>query len=172
MAEERDDGITYLPTGMVRLVLDDQEVMLRRPKLRELKALRELFQEHSDQNVMASHMAQAQVSAIDDAWRARDEQLEAAIDQATGDTRTELLQERARALAEARTEKRQITRALDPELEALRAAWLAEAVSTLGVKGDLPGDWEDLPAWCMDDTVAVNLLNHWTTVPSGSGPSR
>lgn len=170
MAEnaEQDEGIYPMPSGMVRLEIDGTTIMLRRLKIGELKALREDMQQQTDQQIVDSHQAQAEMEAIQLDWEEADAEVAKAIAEASGADRAELLLKRATMLADSRTAKLTISRKLDPVVEGRRIDWLRKVVEVASISGALP---DELPAWCASDDVALRLLNHWITVPSGSGPS-
>lgn len=164
-----DEGVHPLPNGMCRLVIDGHTIMLRRVTIGELKRLREAHQQSLDMQVARSHEAQARSQSIQEAWEAQDAALEERAAAVSGADRAELQLARATALAACRTDRMAVSRSLDPLIEEAQIGWLTEAIHVAGIGAPaLPDEW---PAWCASADVAVTILNHWVTVPSGSGPS-
>lgn len=169
-----DDGITYLPNGMVRLVVDGVEIMLRRIKLGELKQLVEQLHMNNDRITARTSVEFAKQRTI----RARldrlhdtlQDQIDVATEAEDWDHVGQLELERAEQTAKLRQEDMAIGRETNRFADDVRFEWLRDVVSTLAVKGDvsLP-DGDEVPGWLMDPTVPAKLIEHWRSVPSGSG---
>lgn len=165
-ADATFQALNLLPNGMVRLNLDeDGEVMLRRPKIGELRALMESLAEHNDAILAHSHRMQARQEEYRAEWsRLDDEGWEPDAD--TVEERIEQREERHARVAELRRLDREAGRASERFSDEQAYDWLREVVDTLGIGDPLP---DDPPGWLASPQLPHRLTNHWRTVPSAPG---
>ncbi len=145
--------VTYLPSGKIRLLIDDRTIVLRRPKMGEFRSLRELFYEAQDeqrQNLLDRISAEAQ-----DAQEAQD--AEAANDHEARMAAVKRSMERASDL-----------RRETSEAESAYLSWSRRAVETLGGVTLEQAD-EDLPLYFATGTFVNAVQQHWMVCPLPSG---
>lgn len=156
---EIPEGLELRKDGTIVLHLDDengrnQRVQLRRPKMKELRRLRETEWEIADeiraftaplQDAVDAHLAEHDLDPGDSI----------ALTKAS----TQVLRT-MRDLMRDRDQKG-VVRA-----EELRGPWAAEAIETLS---DTRIDEDDLPPWCFGADFASALITHWLSVPTRRG---
>lgn len=175
--EPRGDDLTLLPNGMIRLVFDDREILLRRPTIGELRARRESLHLLNDE--LARRAAEAQ--AVDEARRriaaSKVEKVSARIEEALDADELDeaaverLYAEKATILSETSQADRTSGRDLNDWIEARRLSWAAATISGLALGGDVGLGEDELPSWITDAGFAPKVIGHWRTVPSRSGGS-
>lgn len=156
------DGFTFERDGTVTVHLDDGDRTIRRPKVGELRRLREA---HTGLQRAKRHERQAMNERVADVQR-RIEALPP-TDADTPGRRSELLHE-----AEAEGEGF-IDFVYGQNIGWARLAFdggqhHGEHVAGLADK-PLPDNDDDLPAWFLDAGLPAALLNHWTTAPPPRG---
>lgn len=153
------EGLELRKDGTVVLHLDDdngrgQRTQLRRPKMKELRRLREEEWEIADE--IRAFMAPLQ-QAVDDHLQR--------VGINVGD---------AKSLADASTDDLRILRDLQRDRdqkstvrsEDLRGPWAIGVIDLLGGK---QVEEDDLPPWAFTSDFAAQLLTHWVTVPTRRG---
>lgn len=165
-ADATFQALNLLSNGMVRLNLDDAgEVMLRRPKIGELRTLMESLAEHNDAIMAHSHERQAEQEEYRAEWSRLDEE----DWEPQGDTAEERIierKERHARIAELRHLDRQAGRVSERFSDDHAYAWLVEVVDALGIGDPLP---DDPPGWLASPQLPARLTRHWRTVPSAPG---
>lgn len=153
------DGFSPEPDGTVTIQLDDGPRRLRRPKVGELRRLKDRFRDAVDgiQATAQRVRVQGASNAQERAGLPLDESDEAA---------------RMR-LDELKHEDRTLVQELEAAKEAAALSWLrfvfeggdhyGEHVNGLADK-PLPVD-DDLPAWFLNIDAGRALLDHWQTAP-------
>lgn len=154
-ADEARELVELVGSGWVRMHIGGRRYRLRRPFFGELRTLRMLYAEVSDEISARSFEAQelgreieAEGKAIDD-----DEGLDASA------RATQVRKLRARSLAAGRN--------LTDAAEDLRLGWWTAAFETLNVDG-VPG-LEQWPGWIVDHTLPDKVLQHWRSAPLDRG---
>lgn len=147
--ELRKDG-----TIVVHLDVDDgknERIQLRRPKMKELRRLRETEWEIADE------------------MRAFSEPLQDAVDNyitANGIDVTDLTSIPTELLRGLRDLQRDRDQKTIMRSEELRGPWAAEVIELLGGKRV---EEDDLPPWAFSPMFAAEVLGHWLTVPTRRG---
>lgn len=155
--------VVFRPDGTVWLQFDRGLVRLRRPKLRELRVLREELQA-----ILDVHNAAAEglrVGLIEDAQR----ELEW-LGIVNGDTATH--EERAAASTEIVAQKaarRASNLDWSVHQEDDYAGWVQRVIAELAMAGSAPADNDELDAYMAQQSFVLKLVEHWQTVPLGSG---
>lgn len=146
------------PNGTVvcRIVDPDgnsRPIRLRRPFLGELRTVRAALDEVNDETRAQLEELAERGRAIDEARTAEKLDGEAA--------RTRAREDRATGLAMGR----EVSAAVDK----LRIDWWRTVFGLLAMNGDLPDDDDHLPAWFVDPNAMGRVIDHFRTVPFGSG---
>lgn len=169
------DDMNLLPSGMVRLAFDGSEIMLRRPKIGELRELRELLNEINDEVSRRSAEVQGTGEANRRIGQTKVDRINAAIEEALAadpvdeDAVNRLVAERSEIMARTAQTDRDGGRTLIGFSNDRRAEWLAKAVEILAIRGTMPDDRDEWPTWSVAADLAPTIVNHWRTVPSRSG---
>jgi hypothetical protein len=153
------DGFTSEPDGTVTIRLDDGVRRLRRPKVGELRRLKDRYRDELDAiQSVAEHV--------------RSEGAHIAIERA-GLPIAESDEGSRMRLDELKHEERNLLRALNEAKEGAALSWLrfafeggehyGEHVNGLADK-PLPVD-DDLPSWFLSLEAGRSLLDHWQTAP-------
>lgn len=139
------EGLELHKNGTVTVVLDNDRIVLRRPKMGEFRKLRELL--HANQDTlyeMADEAGLLRASIVTEG------------EEATSP-------ENAARLQRARRMEREMTR----RTEDLNLGWMRETLALLG-GGTVPAD-DDLPLWMADGSAITTLIGHWRSVPLARG---
>lgn len=153
--DEQDvqEGLDLRANGTVHLWLDGEKHRLRRPRAREFRKLREMFQEIADEITdMSEEAGEFERRLITRLEQARE------TDPA------------ARPTAEERAEDRQIGRRMTERTETLMFGWWSGVLAELRVETSKPiPDPDDMPPWLGTIPSANSIIAHWRAVPSLSG---
>lgn len=145
------EGLELRKDGTVVFHVDDengrsQRINLRRPKMRELKDLRQAEWDIADEISAWIDGARAEIDALQ--IPGGDEEVDAAT------------------LKQAREINLRIGRESTQLSEKLRLPWFTRVVEVLSGK-EL--DEDDLPPWASTPQAAADLINHWLQVPTRRG---
>jgi hypothetical protein len=168
------DDYNLIPNGMIRFPIQGGgEVMLRRPRIGELREFMELLNGMNDQAADKSQELQAQGEADRRLLEAHTAQIEEQVAEALkadpiDDGRvTTLIAEKARLRAEASDRDRKASREFSQWSEALRVVWFETVMARLAMHA-LPEGLEP-PPFVLDVKFPSDLVNHWRARPSRSG---
>lgn len=160
-AEDEDtEGIVYVRTGWIHVMIDGEKYRLRPVTMGNLKKLRVALEDAMEEQRGNIHRANVQI-------RAR--QAEGAVlDEIAGEDRTEEnYYEKVFALRGA---LQKINRDLGHQADALRESWYKLVFRTLCVpNGASPKVPKELPAWVANADLPDRWIEHWRTVPLGHG---
>lgn len=155
------EGLDLRKDGTVWLYLDDDErpdktvlVKIRRPKMKELRHLREA------EWAIAAELREF-IAPLQD-------QVDAYLGQHDIDLAdpTTFAKKDTHVLAALRDLQRERDQQATLHAEKLRGPWAAEVIELLS---ETEVDEDDLPPWCFGADFAAHLLGHWLTVPTRRG---
>lgn len=141
------EGIELLNSGAIRVWIDGTEYRLRRPRVREFRALRELLQDATEEITAAAEHAQERQAEIHAEADKRDDKSSTADERAM-----------VRKLGRDLTERRE---------ELLLSWWVA--VGEKLCDGRAWPEVDDMPAWMGATESSTEIVTHWRSVPSLSG---
>lgn len=140
--DEETSAVVLLKSGRIRLELDGQRVVLRRPRLRELRRFRDALGDNAEEIARFG-------STLTEAEAANAENPDLAAWEKQAATRHALV----------KIEDRQSELSLE---------WLNDVIDTLRVRGGIDVSL-DGPWWLSSQQLANEMFDHWRTVPFGSG---
>ena len=173
---DRGDDLVLLPNGMVRLVFDDREIMLRRPTIGVLRERREALHALNDETSHKAAVAQGEDEARRRIAQIKVDRIHQRIEEALADDELDealvesLYADKAKALSDLAQTDREGGRELNAWIETKRLEWARDTVGTLALADGAVAD-DEWPSWITDAQFAPKLIGHWRTVPSRSGGS-
>lgn len=153
------EGLELHKDGTITLVVDlddakTKRIRLRRPKMKELRRLRETEWEIA---------AEIQSFTVSDREKLQAFREEHGIDLTDPTTMVGLP---VAVLAEYNAAQTDLNQKGTTFAESLRGPW---AVETIAVLGAVEVEEDDLPPWCFGPEFAAHLLGHWLAVPTRRG---
>ena len=165
---------TMLPNGMVRFSLEPEgEIMLRRPKIGELREMREMLHAANDKAAVRSRDLQQQGETTRRLLTAKIERIERQITEALAADEIDeglvesLIAQKSQLNADASREDVTAGRELNEWMEQQRVEWFLATLERLAIK-PLPEGVEP-PPFALDATFSTELVGHWRSRPSRSG---
>lgn len=167
MTDDAARPISLLPNGMVRIVVDDAEVMWRRPKIGELKRFDEAAGDIDEQVTRDSKAVQAQHFTEQERWDAAAAEFTKRLaDTEDVDERDRIRQERASAHADFQIATAKRNTDLFARRDAAWFGWWRQVDEALRMSEvGLPDDPDEWPAWLLDEELIGRLLKHWRSSP-------
>lgn len=156
--EYETEEVAFRKDGTIILRIEDQRSVLRRPKFKELRVLRE------------------EIASLGTQFREEREplvkRLEALAGEPTGD---EAVEDTAARLLEAQAspewlEIQDALRVVRDDSDRQTLTWFRDSILGRFAKPvPVIEDPEDLPPWVVDQEFISSLLTHWSTVPRRPG---
>ena len=155
--DDTREGIDLRPNGSVHLWVDGKRIKLRTPRVRDMRALRQAYDDLND--VLSPAIRESLAFSA----KLRDALLERGAD--------------AELTDEERAEDDRRTKQLNQLIETEMLGWWRDAIQRLGdgritftdVDSDTGDGDGDMPAWMMTQGSPLPLIQHWRTIPSPSG---
>lgn len=177
-----DEEVIFRKDGTVTLKIDGTRYRLRRPKWRELRALRESAQQNTEDYNDATHeVAERMAAMLQPSQDALDAIAQYAPDETAAPDAPDDAPDGVDGAVAALTAIQDVQasvefRALQAEMRALRAkgddtvmGWFYTDIVLLLAKPSPRFDADDLPPWVIDPKFIGDLLAHWSSVPRRPG---
>lgn len=160
-AEDEDtEGIDYVRTGWIHVMVDGVLYRLRPVTMGNLKRLRVALEDAMEEQRGNIHRANVQIRACQ-AENARLEEIPV-------EDRTE--ENYYEPAFKVRGDLQKIQRELGHQADALREGWYKLVFKTLSTpNGDSPKMPRELPAWVANQDLPEKWIEHWRSVPLGRG---
>ena len=138
-----DELIDYRPDGSVAFAVDDDKIVWRPPKVKHLRAARNLQFDISNQvRELRDQIRELQVQAAGAKSEKKRAELATQVDADS------------RAMLATQTD--------------LMIDWIVQVNDMLNIDGTLPSDSDEWPAWLPTLNFATGLIRHWGAHPFGS----